>query len=140
MDKDEEVVKKDISKRLRMSDKKKWNSLTEEERKLVADKYYDLRSIKHLGIEKILDDYTYLRRSVYLLIIGVLLGIIGSAVGDILNEYLLVNFLPKPITAFIGLGFFFYFVHLSEKLAAENLGNQDVLGHLLKLVKKNKQK
>jgi uncharacterized membrane protein YeaQ/YmgE (transglycosylase-associated protein family) len=138
MDKLEEDTKKDIAKRLKTSDKKKWNSLTEEERKLVVDKYYDLRGIEHLGLDRIIDDYISTRKNFAFMIMGILLGVIGSIFGSILSKYLLNNTISDLLTVAFCFGLLFYFIHSFDKLLLENLNREDVLGHLLELVKKDK--
>ncbi|MFA6602129.1 MAG: hypothetical protein WCT02_04745, partial [Candidatus Paceibacterota bacterium] len=88
MSKYEQESKKDIEKILKLSNKAQWGSLTSKERELVVSKYYDLRSIKSVGIQSVLNNNRDVMRSMALLVMGLLLGIFGGVASDVLMKYL----------------------------------------------------
>lgn len=139
MNKEKEIKKdkKFIEKRLRSSNKKRWNTLTSEEREAVVNKYYDLRSIERLGIDKILDDNRNLRSNFVFLVIGVVLGVFGNVLASIWMQYLPKDLLHEIIMVVVIVIFLVWGVpRLGDILSADHLRQDDVLEHLLRLVKK----
>jgi hypothetical protein len=129
--------KRDIGERLRLSDKETWDSLKSEERGAIINKYHSLRSINHLGIDKILDDNRNLRFNFSLIFIGVLLGIFGNIFADILMQFEPKNY-SIDIFILILLGFFLWrLAKRIDKLSVEHLYQEDILGYLLSEVKKD---
>lgn len=131
--------KKEIGKRLRLSDRKTWDGLKLEEQEAVINKYYARRSIEHLGIDKILDDNRNLRFNYALLVIGVLLGIFGNIFADILMQFEPKNyFIDSLILVLIGV-FLWCLIRRMDKMGAEHLYQEDILGYLLSEVKKDQE-
>jgi ABC-type bacteriocin/lantibiotic exporter with double-glycine peptidase domain len=132
--------KKEIEKRLRLSDEKKWNTLTSEERQSVVKKYYNLRSIEHRGIDKILDDNRDMRRNFLFLILGLLLGILGSLFADVMLRYVPQNpLLNVLLLLFLAYSFWYIFQQM-DKMSVEHLNQENILDALLKLVKQDRKK
>jgi len=133
----EKEDKREIEKRLKLSNKDKWKVLTFTERQAVINKYYNLRGIEHLGIDKILDDNRNIRLNFSFLLLGLLLGILGSSFANIIIQFepknQLINIFMLLLLAF----FFWYIIKLMDKMSVEHLYQEDVLDHLLKLVKQD---
>jgi hypothetical protein len=133
----EKEDKREIEKRLKLSNKDKWKVLTFTERQAVINKYYNLRGIEHLGIDKILDDNRNIRLNFSFLLLGLLLGILGSLFANIIIQFepknQLINIFMLLLLAF----FFWYIIKLMDKMSVEHLYQEDVLDHLLKLVKQD---
>lgn len=128
-------VKKDIAKRLWWSNKELWQSLSEAERMAVVDLYYHTYDIENAGILYVLDGNRNLRRSAGFLLLGLLLGVFGGAAGNIFLKYLPQNGLWDVLVVLAFFCLLYLFIYFIEKQSAQNLGEDRVLEHLLKLVK-----
>jgi hypothetical protein len=137
MSKYEQESKKDIEKILKLSNKAQWGSLTSKERELVVSKYYDLRSIKSVGIQSVLNNNRDVMRSMALLVMGLLLGIFGGVASDVLMKYLPSDIWFDVVFLLFCLVFIIHFFHFTEKIVSDNLREDNVLGHLLDLVKED---
>lgn len=144
MEKEEKNIqdeKRAIIKRLKSSNKKKWDALTPEEQEAVVNKYYSLRSIDHLGIDKVLENNWNLRGNFAFLILGIIFGIVGNLFGDILFKYLPENNLLYDI--FICISFllllWWLIVREIDNFAADHLGGWGALEYLLKLVEEDNE-
>ncbi len=140
MNKEEKENKKEIEKMLELSNKKFWNSLNEQQKKAVVDKYYTLRSIEHLNIDKVLEINSNLRFNFYILFLGLGLGVFGNMFAEIISNFLKLTFGSIFYNCFtIALFVFLLILGFREtrKVGAEHLGENKVLEHLLDLVKKD---
>lgn len=134
MTKLEEESKKDIAKRLMMSNKKLWNSLLKEKQISVVNKYYDVFSIESMGIQGVLERNADLRKQMGFLFMGTLLGILGGMLSSVLIEIIPENIIFK-VSIIVGFFVFLYFLFQNiNKFSAENLGEDMVLEHLLKMI------
>lgn len=133
-------TKRDIAKRLAMSNEELWVNLSEGQRAAVVNKYYKLSSVEHMGIRSVLESNRNLRRNLGVLIIGVLLGSFGSMVATIAIKYL-PSGIWFDILAVLGfLVLLGVFIQLVDEMSAENLAVNRILENLLELVRKDQEK
>jgi hypothetical protein len=135
---DEKEIKKDIAKRLRMSDKKLWKSVTEEEQNKVVNEYYHTSDIERVGVARVLEENRDLRRNFGFLILGVILGIVGNLFASILLKHMPQNSVFDGLVILFFLVFFFYLVREIKKIDVENLAADKVLKYLLKKIQEEK--
>ena len=143
MDKREKQIRKNIAKRLHLSDKEGWEKLSEEERKTVIDEYLHLSSIENIGIAKALEENRNVSRGVGSLMIGSILGLSGGIAGNIVLNY--IQLLPRwyqiyleilLILSFLVLIWMFY--HLIDRVSADGFKEDHILEHLQKRIKNKK--
>jgi len=128
--------KQNIAKRLKSSNSKVWDTLTPAKQAAVVNKYYELRGIDHLGIDKILDDNRTIRSNMALLLLGLLLGIFGNIFASILLKYEPQGVLFDMLNIIACIALFFFLSDQIDKWSADHLGWSDVLNRLLKMVEK----
>ena len=134
-----EEDKREIDKRLRLSDQEQWDLLPKEKQAQIVDKYCELRSIKYLGLPRILQENYSIRANWTYLMMGLALGILGNLVAAIFIKYEPNNLL---LDAVIVSGFLFLLwklVFLIDKLGVDHLRDQHVLDALLQLIEDNKK-
>jgi len=136
----EQEAKEEIAKRLQRSNKKLWDEMTEEERVGVSTLYYESRGLKYLGIEKILDYNTSLYQNSGFLLLGLILGVFGNLIANILQKAF--DEIPLGLSAISILVLFLLvlwgFMHFVESAAAENLADDQVLEYFLEKIRKDK--
>lgn len=135
-----EEAKADIRKRLERSDKEKWKSLTDEERELVVNKFLDLRSIEHLGIDKILDNSRGLRQNFAFLILGVLFGVSGNLAAGVLVKYLPDSFVSDIFYVVLFVISLWLIIRFADNSDADFLKHENILEYLLKIVKREESR
>lgn len=131
--------KKNIAKRLKLSNSKIWDTLTSVKQAAVVDKYYELRGFDHLGIDKILDDNRNIRSNMAFLLLGLLLGIFGNIFASIVLKYEPHGVSSDALSIIACIGLFWFLARQINKWSADHLGWSDVLNHLLKMVEEDAQ-
>lgn len=135
--KQQEKNKKDIIKTLKLSNKKLWDSLSKEKQNAVVDKYYKLTDIENSGLHNVLSNIRQTRISFGSLIIGLILGIIGSVMASILLKYIPKdNWVLDIFIIFIFLGVCTSLFKSTNEFTIEDFGEYKVLEYLLKSTKK----
>ncbi len=86
-EKDIAWAKKDIAKRLRWSNKILWESLSEDERNLIVDKYYHSSDIENIGIHQALEANRNISRQLILLLVGTMFGVLAGIFANIIQKY-----------------------------------------------------
>lgn len=130
----------DIAKRLKSSNSRVWDTLTPTKQLAVVDKYYELRGIDHLGIDKILDDNRNIRSSMAFLLLGLLLGIFGNIFASILLKYEPHGILWDVISIIACIVLFCFLARQIDKWSADHLGWSDALNHLLKMTEEDAER
>ena len=103
--------------------------------------------ISHLGIQRVLEDNANTRKNLATLFLGLLFGIFGSAFSTVVTKYLylavaLVTTCVWVGDAIIGVGFCIFsvwFFRELQKILAEHLAEEDVLGHLVEMVESDQK-
>jgi hypothetical protein len=132
MDKEERFHKKNIAKRLRLSDKKLWSELKKEQQDAIVDRYYHVFDIENMTLKEIGRDNYNVRSDLALVMMGTLLGVFGGMFVESISEYLPEGvFFDVAFAAFF-LAFAFYFLHFIDKAGAENFRQNKVLSRLKK--------
>jgi len=128
----EQEVKKDIVKRLRLSNKKKWRALSPEQQQRMVDKYYEIRDQDYLSLRNILREYAELRRDFGLLISGVVLGVVTNVIASIFLKYLPVSdTLGDGLIAVVFILGIVLFIKAVERTLAKNLDDEGVIDKLI---------
>lgn len=140
MDKREKEIRKNIAKRLRMSDKERWEKLSDEDVNSIIDEYLHLSSIEEIGIHRVLEDNRNVRRNIGMLMLGSFIGVSGGIAGNITLDY--IRLLPTffkihyelaLVVLFIALIVELYF--LIDVVGADGFKEDRILEHLQKRVK-----
>lgn len=140
MDKLEQEVKKDIAKRLKLSNQKLWDSLSFEDREIIVNKYYHSRDIEKVGLVSILENNRQMRKDIGFMFLGISLGLFGNIFINIVFKYF-----PKDSWIFdllISVGFIiliYYIIKQFEKFTYEDLDDNNVLGYLIDQVEAEKK-
>lgn len=136
-DQETQQIRQDISKRLRLSNKELWNSLSENERNAVIDEYYNIYDIEKIGIHQVLEHNRNLRLNFATLVMGAILGLLGALVVDAIQDYI-PNSLLYDILVVAGFAYvIWWFFRDTNRFLSERLGEHKVLEYLIKQVKKN---
>jgi hypothetical protein len=143
MTKEEEVAREDIKARLKKSNKKLWNSLSDEEKEKAVSKYYSLRSINYLKLDRVLEQNSTLRKDLFLLLFALVLGVSGNLFADVVSDFLkdflgTINYNILVFVFFVGLVFLGF--KEINKGSIEHLRENEVLENLLDLVNKDNNK
>lgn len=134
-------AREDVEERLRLSNKKLWQSLPEEKRKEVVEKYINIIDEANKSIFDILEKDFLIRQQFAFLLIGLLLGIVGNLFTDAFSTNL------KKLTGegFLYVTLCFVAFYLGIKLilrfmntnSGENLRRNKVLEKLIDLLNKD---
>lgn len=144
MNKYEKETKEDIAKRLKISSKEGWITLSEEKQEQVIDKYYHYNDIERIGLGRVLENNRQMRKDYGFMILGISIGLIGNIFISSIFKYFPKNSLlfdGSIIILFICL--IKFIIAEFDKLSCEDLGNNKVLIHLLNEIEQdeiNKQK
>lgn len=139
MNKEEQDSKKDIAKRLEMSNKKLWDSLSYEEKNNIINEYYDSLDISHIGISGVLGNIRDTSRDLILIIMGLLLGFWGSLVNNIFAKYLPEGYFFDVLFVIFFICIIFFFFRETRKLNVEQIRSYKVLDHFVKLERKKQE-
>jgi ketosteroid isomerase-like protein len=137
MDNEELEIRSDIANRLRNSNSILWSKLSPKQRDAAVDKYFNMNSIENVGLNKVLDDNRNTRRAFGGILVGLLLGLLGSITGTILLDYLPTEKLGKLIhlinfSVVFLFGFIVWkFVKMIDEDSAEHLRQEKVLEYLV---------
>ncbi len=125
------TFKKEVEKRLKESDPRRWAELSNLEKEEVANEYIRRRSIEHLGIDKILGAGRSIKIDAYFVLLGLVLGVFGNIVADVLQRHTAKNTFSDilSIGAFILL--IVYTIRKIEKADSEILGKEKIIDKLL---------
>jgi hypothetical protein len=128
----EKEILEDIGKRLKVSDPKKWNSLSTEEKDLVVKTYYYIRDIEYQNLIHLLREHAGERKQFIYLILGIGMGLFASPISTIALKY----FPSESVWDDLRTGVFFalllyLFVKLIFRASAESLGDENVIDRLL---------
>ena len=135
MDTEEIDTKKDISNRLKLSNRKLWDALSESERDIIVDKYYHANDIETIGLPHVLQGNKEVRINSYMLFLGTLLGIFGSIFASIILKYLPSNSIFDIIVIFGFLIFLWILIRSIDTMSAEGLASNKVLEYLSESIK-----
>lgn len=130
--------KKSIAKVLKLSDKKLWGSLSDDERNAVVDEYYNSSSIEKIGIRRVLDDNRTVRRSIAMLLLSGLLGLSGGIASNVILKYIPSSFFNDMLFLAVFAVMLVFLFYIIDRVSAESLGQDHVLEHLLDIARKNK--
>lgn len=131
-EKEIQETKRDIAKRLRLSDLETWKSLSNDQQEKIVDKYYHLFDIDKVGIHKVIEDSWNVRFGLNMALFGVLFGILGGISGNIFTKYISssiysdIFFMSLFILAFVLL------VKEIDKIGVKRLRENKVLKYLIK--------
>ncbi len=131
---DEREAKKDISERLRLSNKDLWENLSLEMKNAVIDMNYHMWDLDKVGIRQVLDANRQIRMNLTILILGLLLGVFGNIVAGIAIKYMPSNPWSDAIFLIAAVFGVWYMFTSINKLSAERLADDNVLEHLVELV------
>jgi len=135
MDKQEKETKKDISKRLKFSDKNLWDSLSSEQRNTIVDEYYHSRDIEKIGLAGVLENNRQIRKDIGLMFLGISFGLFSSIFINVVSKYFPQNNWAFDLLISIGFIIIIYFtIKEFEKLSYEDLGANNVLKYLINQV------
>jgi hypothetical protein len=141
MSKTEEVILKELSKRLKLSNPKKWKQLNDEERSLIVRKYYEIRDADYKNITFLLREHADNRRQFSILFVGVLIGVLANPISTIISKYLPSATMSDDL---LNLTFFALILSLLvltvNRSSAEWLGDENVIERLLEIVKQTSHK
>ncbi len=135
MSKYEKEILKDIKKRLKTSNPRKWRTLTESQRESLPKTYYQIRDTDYKNINFLLREHADERKQFYFLILGVCIGIFAAPISSILLKYLPAetgwdDLRTVSLFAFLLLGL----VLLFTRASAESLGDENVIERLLEIM------
>lgn len=135
----EKEILKDLEKRLKMSDPKKWNLLSDEEKFLIVRKYYEIRETDYQNINFLLREHANDRRQISLLFVGVLIGILANPISTIIIKYLPSTTLVDDLLNLALFGSILIFLVLvANRFNSEWLGDENIIERLLQIVKQEK--
>lgn len=141
MDKQEKEERDYIAKRLKLSDKMVWGSLSKKQQESIIDKYYHFNDIENIGLSKVLENNRQMRKDYAFMILGISVGLIGNIFISTIFKYF-----PKDSLLFDGsvtllfICLIKFIIEEFDKLSCEDLGNNKVLNHLLSIVEEEAQK
>jgi hypothetical protein len=137
MNKEEQESKKDIAKRLRLSNEKLWNYLSNDKQNLIINEYYNSLDIEHIGIHGVLENIRNINKDFGFIIIGLLLGFLGNVASNIFIKYIPIGIFADIL---LGLAFVLLIYFCSReirKLNVEQLRDYKVLEYFVGSIKKN---
>jgi len=135
MNKPEKEVKRDISDRLRLSNKELWDELTQDEKDSVIKRYYSSNSIERVGLDKVLDDNREIRRGLGYTGLGTVLGLFGGAASTVLMKHAPDSKVFDVFIVLSFIAFLVWFTRMINKMSVDGLKEEKVLEHLVKELK-----
>lgn len=140
MNKEGQGSKKDIAKRLELSDKKLWGSLSKDDKNDIVTRYYDSLDISHIGISGVLGNIRDTSRDLVLIIMGLLLGFLGNMANNTLAKYLPDGYFADILFVLFFILLIAFFFREIKKLNVEQLRDYKVLRYFVELKKKEQEK
>lgn len=129
-------ILKDIEKRLKMSDPKKWKELSDNEKSQLVNKFYEIRDTDYKNLNFLLREHAQDRYQFRILFAGVLMGVLANPISTILFSFFPSNTLIQKILILVFFSSLLaLLVWMANKLSAEALGDENVIDRLLKIVK-----
>lgn len=136
MSKIKNEILKNLEKRLKMSNPKKWSELSDEERSNIILKYYEIRDTDYQNINFLLREHAESRRQFFMLFAGVFIGILANPISNILLKYLpsatIVDDIKTLVLFALGL---LILVLAINRASAKSLDDENVIERLLEIAK-----
>ncbi|MFA6391179.1 MAG: hypothetical protein WCW66_00305 [Patescibacteria group bacterium] len=140
LQKRENDLRKEITKRLKRSNKKLWQKLSANQQNAVVEKYIAAFDIENIGLQNALNNIKQDRQTLVSVTFGFALGITGSLLLNALNEVIHSMNWYVTISLFIVLFLVLYFDRLIKKSNVEELSEYKVLEYLLAQSEKDEKK
>lgn len=126
----------EIRKRLKVSDRRKWETLTDEEKDLAVDTYYNLRNTDFQNINFLLREHAAEKKEFFFLVLGIAMGVFANPISTILLKHLPSETIWQDMLT----GSFFalllvWTTVLFMRMSAESLGEEKVIERLLEIGK-----
>ncbi len=138
MSKYKEEALKSIRKRLEISDRKKWKTLTDEQKGLVVNTYYQIRDTDYQNINFLLREHAGEKKQFIFLMLGIGMGVFANPVSSILLKYFPAETVWDDLLTALFFGLLLtWFVILFMRMSAESLGEEGVIERLLEISAQN---
>lgn len=132
---------RDIRKRLETSDRKKWKTLSEEQRELAVQTYYWIRDTDYKNINYLLKEHAGEKKQFIFLVLGIGMGVFANPISSILLKYFPAESIwDDLLTATFFALLLAWFVILFMRMSAESLGDENVIERLLEIGNQNTPK
>ena len=130
----EQEILRDIRKRLEISDRKKWKTLTDKQKELVVQTYYQIRDTDYQNINFLLREHAGERRQFAFLMLGIGIGIFANPISSILVKYFPAEtWIDDLRTSVFFALLILWSMFLFTRMSAQSLGDENILERLLEV-------
>lgn len=134
MSKYKEEILKDIRRRLKNSDPKRWENLSSEQKNLVGETYYLVRDSDYQSINFLLREHANEKRQFIFLVLGIAMGVFANPISSIILKYFPEEDFIHDILTVLFFGFLLAWIVIAFLRAADqSLGDESVIDRLLEI-------